>query len=54
MKRHHRAKLPFEQVKQMRHLRQRWGRSYAALAKEFRCGESTARDIVNYYTRIDA
>lgn len=52
---HHRAKLPDEIVKEMRKLREeepkRW--TYLALAKHFGCGESTARDIVNYWTRYN-
>lgn len=49
---HHRAKLTTEQVKEMRALRETTGASYAALAAQFGCGESTARDIVTYRTRI--
>lgn len=49
---HHRAKLTTEQVKEMRALRETAGMSYAKLGIIFHCGESTARDIVNYRTRI--
>ena len=49
---HQRAKLTTDQVKQMRNLRETTGMSYAKLAAQFGCGESTARDIVNYHTRI--
>lgn len=50
---HHRAKLPDADVKEMRKLRgsKPWLWSYRALAEHFGCGQSTARDIVNYYTR---
>ncbi len=50
---HGNAKLTDSQVAEMRRLRsaneKSW--SYAKLAKRFRCGESTARDIVQYRTR---
>lgn len=49
---HQRAKLSTEQVKEMRELREIKGLSYSQLARMFGCGISTARDIVNYYTRI--
>lgn len=49
---HQRAKLSTEQVQEMRQLRQRHGMSYKALSERFGCGVSTARDIVNYWTRI--
>ena len=49
---HQRAKLTTDQVKEMRVIREATGASYAVLADKFGCGESTARDIVNYYTRI--
>ena len=51
---HQRAKLTTEQVKEMRAIREATGASYAVLAAKFGCGESTARDIVNYYTRISS
>lgn len=51
---HGHAKLTNEQVRDMRRLRQVYGKSYWVLAQIFGCGESTARDITNYYTRIDA
>lgn len=53
---HHRAKLTDADVKEMRQLRQTkpWLWSYRALAEYFGCGQSTARDIVNYYTRYNA
>lgn len=54
MKKHHRAKLTYEQVKNMRLLRKFYGKSYGELARIFGCGESTARDITNFYTRISA
>lgn len=49
---HQRAKLTSEQVEEMRHLRARHGWSYGRLADRFGCGVSTARDIVNYWTRV--
>ena len=49
---HQRAKLTTDQVNEMRAMREATGASYAALAAQFGCGESTARDIVNYWTRI--
>ena len=49
---HQRAKLTTDQVNEMRAMREFTGASYAALAAQFGCGESTARDIVNYWTRI--
>lgn len=51
---HQRAKLTTDQVKEMRLIREATGASYATLAAQFGCGESTARDIVNYYTRISS
>lgn len=49
---HQHAKLTTDQVKEMRLIREATGASYAALAAKFGCGESTARDIVNYWTRV--
>lgn len=51
---HQRAKLTTEQVKEMRAMREATGASYATLAAQFECGESTARDIVTYRTRISS
>ena len=53
---HQKAKLPDADVREMRRLREErpWLWSYRALADEFGCGQSTARDIVNYQTRGDA
>lgn len=51
---HQKAKLTTEQVKEMRSLREKTGASYAALASKFGCGQSTARDIVNYWTRVSS
>ena len=51
---HQRAKLTTEQVKEMRDLRETTGMSYAMLAAKFGCGRSTARDIVNYWTRVSS
>lgn len=53
---HQHAKLTDAQVRKMRFLREynpiAW--SYAALAAEFGCGESTVRDIVKWRTRWSA
>ena len=53
-KQHHRAKLPFFVVREMREKRDanrhRW--TYLALAQQYGCSESTARDIVKYRTRV--
>jgi len=51
---HHKARLTDAQVRQMRQLRQDFGLTYKKLAERFKCGESTARDIVNYCTRYSA
>lgn len=51
---HGKAKLTDEQVREMRKLRKVHGKSYGVLAQIFGCGQSTARDITNYWTRIDA
>lgn len=50
---HHRAKLSDSDVAEMRRLRHEkpWLWSYRALAEYFGCGQSTARDIVNHWTR---
>lgn len=51
---HPRAKLTFEQVREMRELHERRGKGYGTLAAIFACGESTARDICTYRTRNSA
>ncbi len=51
---HPRAKLTFEQVREMRELHERRGKGYRTLAIIFDCGQSTARDICTYRTRISA
>lgn len=51
---HGHAKLSNEQVRDMRELRQQYGKSYWVLARIFGCGQSTARDITKYKTRLDA
>jgi hypothetical protein len=51
---HHKAKLTDAQVKAMRAEYLAYIRGYGYLAKKYGCGESTARDIVNFYTRISA
>lgn len=55
-KKHHRAKLDFSQVQDMRNVYEKWkaagaNKGYEALAIIFGCGVSTARDIVTYRTR---
>jgi hypothetical protein len=50
-KMHHRAKLSDEQVKQMRLDYLAYIRGYGYLAKKYKCGISTARDICTYVTR---
>jgi hypothetical protein len=52
MKIHHKAKLPFEVVKAMRKEHLAYIRGYEYLAKKYKCGISTARDICTYRTRI--
>jgi len=59
MKKHHRAKLDFAQVKDMRNVYENWKKAgsrkgYESLADLFQCGVSTARDIVTYRTRVSA
>lgn len=54
MKKHHKAKLDFEQVKQIRKEHLAYVRGYETLAKKFNCGISTARDICTYRTRVSA
>jgi len=51
---HQKARLNDKQVKAMRHDRKRHGMSYGALAAKYKCGISTVRDIVNYWTRASA
>jgi hypothetical protein len=48
---HHRAKLTNAQVRQMRSDYRAYVVGYLTLARKYRCGESTARDICLYYTR---
>jgi hypothetical protein len=52
MRKHHRAKLPFETVKQIRAEHLAYVRGYEMLAKKFGCGASTVRDICTFRTRI--
>ncbi len=54
---HHHAKLTDAQVRDMRRLYAEWRaagsrKGYGALAEIFGCGNSTARDIVTWRTRI--
>lgn len=51
---HPRAKLTLEQVREMRELHEKSGKGYRLLAKLFACGQSTARDICTYRTRVSA
>ena len=47
---HHRAKLPDDDVRLMRALRD-GGMTYREIAEKFECSIWTARDIVTYTTR---
>ena len=51
---HHRAKLPFETVQQIRRMHASGQVGYVILARVFDCGVSTIRDIVTYRTRAFA
>lgn len=51
---HQRAKLTDEQVIEMRRRHEVDGIGYRKAAKEFGCGQSTARDILTYRTRYSA
>ena len=58
-KKHHRAKLDFSQVKDMRNLYHQWksagsNKGYGELGSMFGCSQWTARDIVTYRTRVGA
>jgi DNA invertase Pin-like site-specific DNA recombinase len=48
---HHRAKLSDEQVAKIRRMYKYRVVGYDVLAREFGCGASTIRDIVQYRTR---
>ena len=48
---HQRAKLSDEQVRAMRELREKRGKTYGQLMMHFRCPLSTVRDICTYMTR---
>lgn len=50
---HQKAKLTDAQVIAMRKRYIPYVVSYKTLSKEFNCGESTARDICQYVTRIN-
>ena len=50
---HHRAKLSDSAVLSMRKEYLAYVRGYGYLAKKYGCGESTARDICTYRTRIN-
>jgi len=49
---HQKAKLTDEQVRQLRQDHKTLG--YRKLAKKYGIGQSTARDIANYWTRASA
>lgn len=51
--RHGKAALTDEQVEAIRaeHAPRKHGKGYGSLAKKYNVGESTIRDIVNYFTR---
>ncbi len=51
---HQKARLSDDQVRQMRHDRERHSMSYLQLAAKYGCGVSTARDITLYWTRASA
>ena len=51
---HQRAKLTDTQVIEMRRRHEVDGIGYRKAAKEFHCGQSTARDICTYRTRYSA
>jgi hypothetical protein len=53
MKKHHRAKLSYEQVKEIRKTHLAYVIGYESLAKKFNCGISTVRDICTYRTRMN-
>lgn len=48
---HHRAKLTDTQIDQIRRMYRPGIVGYVVLARQFNCGESTIRDIVQYRTR---
>lgn len=52
MNTHHKAKLSFADVKLMRQQHMAYIVGYGELAKRFKCGVSTARDIINFKTRL--
>lgn len=54
MKKHHKAKLNYETVKQIRAQHLAYVIGYETLAKKFNCGVSTVRDICTYRTRVSA
>jgi hypothetical protein len=50
---HHKAKLTTAEVIDMRKQHLAYVVGYVTLAKRFKCGVSTARDICTYRTRIN-
>ena len=52
-KKHHRAKLSDDQVREIRKMHLAYVRGYETLAKKYNCGISTVRDICTYRTRVD-
>jgi len=51
---HQKAKLTDAQVREMRRRNQEDGIGFVLLGREFGCSKWTARDIVQYHTRITA
>lgn len=51
---HPKARLTFDQVQAMRRQYAAGKGGYVALAQVYGCGTSTARDICNYLTRVNA
>lgn len=51
MTKHHRAKLDWEQVQAIRRMHATGTVGYVILARAFKCGMSTIRDICTYRTR---
>lgn len=54
MKKHHKAKLDYSIIKQMRKDHMAYVVGYETLAKKYNCGISTARDICTYRTRVSS
>jgi Mor family transcriptional regulator len=50
---HHRCKITDAQVKEIRRIYEEGNEGYRKLAKRFKCGESTIRDIITFRTRYN-